>query len=232
MELQNEELRRAQDELNESRDAFADLYDFAPLGYVTIDENGIILKANITFAELLGRQRRLVVKQRISAFIIEEDQDAFYTFQRRVIESGEKQSCELRLHNEQVPFWARLYGAVVQRNTDGAIQLRLAVADIGKQKKMDALLHDSKARSQALLDHSPVCHKIIDLESRLQYMSPAGLEQLKIADTELLYGKNYPPEFYPEAMRAPLHEHLERAQAGEVSSVESPAVDMEGNELW
>jgi PAS domain S-box-containing protein len=231
LEMQNEELRLAQYELNESRNAFADLYELAPVGFISVSEEGIVLKANLTFSELVGKESRCVIKQRFSAFLIGEDHDAFYAFRRLVIASGEKQACDLRLHGDGAPIWIRLYG-VAQRTKDATIQLRLVVADITEQKKTERLLGDSREKLLALLDSSPICNKVIDLESRLQFMSAAGVEQLKISDIEPFYGQPYPPEFYPESMRAPLTEHLDRAKAGKTSSVESPVLDMEGNELW
>ncbi|MEE8460036.1 MAG: PAS domain-containing protein [Phycisphaerales bacterium] len=100
------------------------------------------------------------------------------------------------------------------------------------RKRAEAELRESETRSRALLEGSPVCNKIIDLDSRLQYMSAAGHKKLKIADITTLYGCPYPPEFYPEPMRAPLVEHLERAKAGETCSVECPLFDTEGTEVW
>ncbi|MCL7961064.1 MAG: glycosyltransferase family 39 protein, partial [marine benthic group bacterium] len=66
----------------------------------------------------------------------------------------------------------------------------------------------------------------------IRYMSAAGWRRLKIPDVESYYGKTYPPEFYPESMRAPLVEGLDRAKAGEISRVEAPVHDTEGNEVW
>lgn len=99
-------------------------------------------------------------------------------------------------------------------------------------RRQAKVLQDSELKSRTLLDGSPVCVKIIDTESRLQYMSAAGLKQLKIDDIEPYYGQVYPPEIYPESMRSPLIEHLERAKRGMVSRVESPVFDTQGNELW
>ncbi|MGY8769339.1 MAG: PAS domain-containing sensor histidine kinase [Pirellulales bacterium] len=93
-------------------------------------------------------------------------------------------------------------------------------------------LRASEIKSRILLDGSPVCNKIIDLDSRLQFMSAAGVNQLNISDIESLYGDIYPPQFYPESMRAPLIDHLERAKQGETCSVEAPVFDVQGNELW
>ena len=104
--------------------------------------------------------------------------------------------------------------------------------DITERKRAEEALRDSEMKSRALLEGSPVCNKVIDLDSRLLYMSAAGLKQLKIPDITPYYGTVYPPRFYPESMRAPLIEHLERAKAGEISSVEAPVHDMEGGEVW
>ena len=57
LEMQNEELRNAQQQLNESLAKYSDLYDFAPVGYVTADREGLILEANLTFAGQLGIER-------------------------------------------------------------------------------------------------------------------------------------------------------------------------------
>lgn len=93
-------------------------------------------------------------------------------------------------------------------------------------------LRESEMTSRALLEGSPVCNKIIDMESRLVYMSAAGIEMLKIPDIEARYGCVYPPDFYGEEMRAPLVEHLERAKAGEKNDVECPLTSTDGQVVW
>ncbi|MEI6308742.1 MAG: PAS domain-containing protein, partial [bacterium] len=69
LEMQNEELRRAQEELNISRARYFDLYDLVPVGYCTLSEKGLILEANLAAATLLGVSRGALVKQLISRFI-------------------------------------------------------------------------------------------------------------------------------------------------------------------
>ncbi|MEO2014280.1 MAG: tetratricopeptide repeat protein [Fuerstiella sp.] len=134
LEMQNDELRRTQDKLVESLDDYADLYDFAPVGYVTVSETGRILKANLTVADLFGRERCSVVKDQLSVFIVDHDQDLYYRFRRSLLESRKRQSCELRMQKEGAdPFWARLDGTVVQANEDKEIQLRLAITDINRR---------------------------------------------------------------------------------------------------
>src|SRR3990172_4427764 len=75
LEMQNEELRRAQAELDAVRARYFDLYDLAPVGYCTLAETGLILEANLTVANVLGIARGGLVRQPLSRFIRDEDQD-------------------------------------------------------------------------------------------------------------------------------------------------------------
>ena len=78
LEMQNDELRRTELELNASRDGFRDLYDFAPVGYLTHDPKGVILEANLTVAALLGMDRRELIGRKLSRFVHPSDQDTLH----------------------------------------------------------------------------------------------------------------------------------------------------------
>jgi PAS domain S-box-containing protein len=82
LQLQNEELRGSQQELETSLQRFSDLYDFAPVGYLTIDQNTVIVQANLTLAAMLGVERGLLVGHRFTRFLQRESADAFYLAQR------------------------------------------------------------------------------------------------------------------------------------------------------
>ena len=106
------------------------------------------------------------------------------------------------------------------------------VRDITDRKRAEKELRESEMKSRALLDDSPVCCKIIDLNFRLQYMSAAGINQLKITDVKPFYGQPFPSDLYPESMRKLVINHLERAKLGEGSRIECYMHDMEGGGLW
>ncbi|OGV78231.1 MAG: hypothetical protein A3K19_04750 [Lentisphaerae bacterium RIFOXYB12_FULL_65_16] len=97
LETQNEELRRAQAELEASRARYFDLYDLAPVGYITVSETGLILEANLTAANLLGVARGALVKQPLTRFIVKEDQDLQYLHCKQLFAGGTPQACELRM---------------------------------------------------------------------------------------------------------------------------------------
>lgn len=106
------------------------------------------------------------------------------------------------------------------------------IRDITDRERAAEELRDSESRMRTMLESSPVCIKIVDLDSRLQYMSAAGRNQLKISDVRPYYGRTFPPELYPESMRAIATEHLNRAKEGEASTVECCILDTAGGELW
>jgi PAS domain-containing protein len=93
LEIQNEELRRAQLELEASRDRYSDLYDFAPVGYATVSEKGLILQANLACAAMLGIERGAMIRKPFSRFITKDDQDVFYLHQKKLFETKAKQTC-------------------------------------------------------------------------------------------------------------------------------------------
>ena len=103
LKMQNEELRRIQGELEKTRDRYSHLYDFAPVGYFTVSEKGIIEEANLTIAAMLGVERSALIGKPFTHFILKEDQDIFYKHRQQLLETEEPQSCELRLGEKGRP---------------------------------------------------------------------------------------------------------------------------------
>ena len=138
LEMQNEELRRIQEELEAARARYFDLYDLAPVGYLTVSEQGLILEANLTAAKMLGVTRGTLVKQPLSRFILPEDQDIHYRRRKQLSETGAPRSWELRLLRKDAgPFWARVEATTAQ-DADGASLWRAVVSDITESKRTTA----------------------------------------------------------------------------------------------
>ncbi len=102
----------------------------------------------------------------------------------------------------------------------------------GQRLVMQQLLPSNESALE-LLEASPVCTKIVDLDFNLQYMSRAGIEGLNIDDITKFYGKPYPFGFYPETFKNKMTRNLEKSrETGEVIAQEAPIIDTDGNELW
>ena len=137
LEMQNNELRRAQAELDTSRARYFDLYDLAPMGYCTLSEQETILEANLTAATLLGSARGALVKQPISRFILDEDQDIYYLHRKQLFETSEPQACELRMLKKDGPaLWVHLVTTTAQ-DDDGAPISRVVMSDISERKRAE-----------------------------------------------------------------------------------------------
>lgn len=98
LNIQNEELRRAQVELAVSRDRYTDLYEFAPIAYVTLDKRGRILEGNLMAATLLGVERRSLLRTDFARFVTSTSQDEWYLHRRAAISEDGIQQCELEVH--------------------------------------------------------------------------------------------------------------------------------------
>lgn len=141
LELQNEELRRAQIELEVSRARYFDLYELAPVGYCTVSQKGLIIEANLTAAKLLNTARESVVKQPMSRFILKQDQDIFYLHRKRLFETGEPQVCELRMTGGNSPgLWVRIDASVSAEDENHTPVYRVVITDITKRKQAEKQL--------------------------------------------------------------------------------------------
>ncbi|MBU1743815.1 MAG: PAS domain S-box protein, partial [Proteobacteria bacterium] len=143
LEMQNEELRRAQAELDASRTRYFDLYDLAPAGYCTVSEKGLILEANLTAANMLGVARSALVRRRLTSFILPEDRDIYYRRRKLLFETGAPQMCEMRMvKKDAAPFWARI-DATAAQDADGAPMCRVVMSDITACKQAEAELQQA-----------------------------------------------------------------------------------------
>ena len=137
LEMQNDELRRTQQELQTSRDKYFDLYDLAPMGYVTVNENGIILEANLTVAGFLGQDRSSLIKQPLTSFINKEDQDIYYRYRKRLSETSDHLDCEVRMQKgDGTQFWAN-FGAAAVRGDSNNPAYRMTIIDITRRKQAE-----------------------------------------------------------------------------------------------
>ena len=137
LEMQNEELRRAQVALDAARARYFDLYDLAPVGYCTLSEQGLIVEANLAAAGMLGVARGALVRQQISRFIVKENQDIYYRQRTQLLETGEPQAYELRMvKKDGTDFWVQL-NATVAKSEIGEVVSCVVLIDITERMQAE-----------------------------------------------------------------------------------------------
>jgi PAS domain S-box-containing protein len=145
LEMQNEELQRAQIELENSRAKYFSLFDLAPIGYFTISEKGMVLEANLTGAALLGVKRRDLIRQAFSVHVTKGSLQQFYSYWKQVFESRATESCELRLRKgDGSEFYAHLISDAGEDSDGDCNSCRMAVTDISERKRMEQALRESE----------------------------------------------------------------------------------------
>ncbi len=145
LEMQNEELRKAQVELDASRRKYADLYDFAPIGYFTLDGKGHILETNLAGADLLGVKKRELLNVPFSRFVIQEDGgEELKKFLGHLSETLKKQTktvSELMLRKkDETVFHARLQSIAVEDDEGRQQLIRMAISDVTSYKLLEKAL--------------------------------------------------------------------------------------------
>ncbi|HVN98288.1 MAG TPA: PAS domain-containing protein [Syntrophorhabdaceae bacterium] len=144
LETQNQQLHQAQVTIDESRQQYSDLYDYAPVGYFTFDAKGLILKANLTAATLLNTARGLLTGKPFANFLIPEDRDAFYLHRTGVVRSGTKQTCELRIgRNDGDVLYGLMESVPVKTHENAPLSLWSTLTDITERKRAEEALREA-----------------------------------------------------------------------------------------
>ena len=173
LEMQNEELRLAQIELEASRDHFVDFYDFAPVGYLTLDANNIISEINLTGAEMLGVERNRLVHHRFAPYVADADRDRWHLYFLEILKSGKKLSCELALQRgDGRPLYAQLDCLRMLRENQPPV-VRIVLADITERRQTDEIVREQEEFFRMIAEHTDDLIAVLDLEGRRIYNSPS-----------------------------------------------------------
>ncbi|MDP3396544.1 MAG: PAS domain S-box protein [Methanoregula sp.] len=156
LEIQAEELRKSKIALEESRDTYLDLYDFAPVGYLTLNDKALITGANLTGAKLLGLERSRLINAPFSKFVEEKDTGEWRWYFMNVLNQEEKRTCTLMLKRGGGPLFPAQLEAILIPNSDGANTVRLAIIDITESRRAEEELRESEARFRKILEMAPL----------------------------------------------------------------------------
>jgi PAS domain S-box-containing protein len=209
LEIQNEELRHAQLGLETARDKYTDLYDFAPVGYFSISDKGLILDANLMGAKMLGMERGKLTGQRFSQFISKDDQDVFYLHRQKLFKTKTKQVCELKLaKKDRTEFYAQLESYAVKDEAGNYSTIRTSLSDITERKKADLALMAAKLEIESIVKTVPDIIYRLDPQGRLTFVSDS-VKRYGYQPEELL-GTKVMKIVYPADKAKTVHKIRER----------------------
>ena len=198
LEMQNEELRNAHIALEESRTRYLSLYEFAPVGYLTLTQEGLIDEINLTGTTLLGMERHQLINHRFSALVANKDGDRWHLFFQHLIQNNFEHDFELELHRgDNSPFDAQLHCRLIT-DDDKLSTIRVTLTDITQRKRIEVVL---RIVSTAFESHGPmvICNanKII-LQANRAFTEATGYTQEEIIGQKisLLKSDHHDNAFY------------------------------------
>ena len=180
---QNRELRSLQQALELSRDRYAELYDWAPVGYCTLDRSGSVIEANLTAARMLGVERGRLLGHALSFFLSPSRQRDLLAHISDVLGSGQRRALELRRGqaDDDNPIDLRLESEPATSDS-GEPLCRVAMLDVTERKAAERGLR----LTQFTLDHAPDPVYWVDEDGRILYANDAACATLGYGREELL----------------------------------------------
>ena len=149
LEIQNEELRQSRTAVEEARDRYLDLFDFAPVGYFTLDEHSRIIEANLTGCRLLETDKRTLKNKPFTRFISDDETDSFYLYRKNVLENNTKSSSILIMKKAD----GTLFSGRLESIKIGEEQLRITLIDVSERRKIEEALERSEKLYHSLFEN-------------------------------------------------------------------------------
>jgi PAS domain S-box-containing protein len=185
LETQAEDLRKSKLAIEESRDKFLDLYDFSPIGYLSLNDKALITEVNLSGAILLGVERKDLVGAPFSKFMPEKYADQWYLYFMNVLKQDGKRSCTLMLNrSDDTTFPARLESLRLS-GSDGAITVRIAFSDITDIWQIEAL-RASESFNRGLVENLPDYIVVYGMDGKILYANPATVKAMGYSAEDLV----------------------------------------------
>lgn len=181
----NNQLIHNQVELETSRERYLNLYDLAPIGYFTINEKGLIMEANLKCATLLGVDRKLLINQLLSNFILPADQDLYYLSRKKLLDTGTPQTIELRMRRpDATTFRTRFETITAKDKASGETIYYIVISDITERKQAAEALIESKEKYEMLFQSIPIGVTISDKSGNIVEVNHFSEKLLGLSKSE------------------------------------------------
>ena len=228
LEIQNENLRQTQELLEASRNRYADLFEFAPVGYLTLDANGFISEINLTGATLLGVERKQLLQRRFTALVVAADQDRWMQHFLKVKKGGERTRVDLVLRRSDGSLFDAQLDCDPKGVGAGGTVIHVVLTDITER----APSKQSDNNFRAIFERSTIGIGIAGPDLRYRMVNPALCRMLGYSEEELR-GMSFLDITHPDDVN--LNQwNLDGLTAGEAShfSMEKRYVRKDGETVW
>lgn len=190
LDMQNEELREVQIELEDSRRKYFELYNLAPVGYLTLDKNGIILEVNLAGASILGVEKSKLINSAFINYVESGSRHILHHNLKKALDNGEKQKFEIKLLNDDKSIV--LNETIAINDVNGNLkEFRTVLTDITEQKITQDALIESQLRLSELIDFLPDATMAINVKGEIIAWNKAIVDMTGFTSEDMLGKKNY-----------------------------------------
>jgi diguanylate cyclase (GGDEF)-like protein/PAS domain S-box-containing protein len=189
LEMQSEELQRAQLMIEESRDRYTNYYDLAPVGYITLGSDAMIEEINLTGATLLGTERGKLMHKSFADYVAPEDRGHWDQYFTSVLQTNDKLTCDVAILNEDgMRCFVRMDSLRLLKDNKPPL-VRIVLTDISERKRTEDALREQEEFYRMIAENIDDFVAVLDLKGRRLYNSPSytrlfgGHENLKGTDS-------------------------------------------------
>ncbi len=212
--LLNKELSRTRIELEESRQQCIDLYDYAPVGYLTLDKQGFIIAANLTAAGILGAERESLQGKPFSLIVVQESLDLFHLHMSQALNSNGKVTCELAPKKaDGTTILAKLESRSAEINQSKSVHTILT--DITESRQVENALKESEERYRTAIENFNDGVAIMRKDSHL-YVNQKFLEMFGYDNPDEIIGKPNSLTVHPDDYERVKNINVRRQGGGSV----------------
>lgn len=231
LELQNRELRTARHELEQARDRYADLYDFAPVGYVILASSGRIDDINLTGARLLNVDREQITGMPLSAFLQAGELLHLYDHLKKAFASPGKVITEIRVKPRGGACLNVRLESLAVKLASGGVACRSAMIDVTESRRVDAALRESEERYRTLFTQSPDGIFVIQ-QNHVILVNSSGLRLFGADRTNRLMGHSLYDLFHTDS-RSDIERLVQRVRdsAATMSPLEEKIIRLDGQSV-
>ncbi|MBL0224718.1 MAG: PAS domain S-box protein [Geobacteraceae bacterium] len=188
LEMQNEELMRVQEELETSRNTYSELYDFAPVGYFTFDTGGRVHKVNLTGAQLLGIERGSLVDRPFTAFIADADgREIFSRHLETVLQRQGMQRCEIRLAGKNgTSIYAQLQSVTVDAVGNKERHVLSSIVDGSAARQLGVEIQDAREYAENIVETVRKPLVVLDSDLKILTANQSFYETFKVSPDQTI----------------------------------------------